>query len=200
MPDDTRFDLSALTRAADDLISVRRVFGEPYEHDGTLVVPVAKAMGSHAVADASGDARLGLRRGGHGSGHGGGHGGGHGRADSPGGAVDATGQQAATTDELPEQAGDGGSGSPAGPPRGPWPGHPRPARPFGGARPAGRGGGQADAGAFAARVKPLGVYVITRDGVRWQPALDLNRVILGGQVLGAVSVVALSWVLHRRRR
>jgi uncharacterized spore protein YtfJ len=192
MPDDTRFDLSALTRAADDLISVRRVFGEPYEHEGTLVVPVAKAMGSHAVADAFGDARLGLRRGG--------HGGGHGRADAPGGAVGATGPEAATTDELPEQAGDGGSGSPAGPPRGPWPGHLHPARPFGGARPAGRGGGQADAGAFAARVKPLGVYVISRDGVRWQPALDLNRVILGGQVLGAVSVVALSWVLHRRRR
>jgi uncharacterized spore protein YtfJ len=192
MPDDTRFDLSALTRAADDLISVRRVFGEPYEHEGTLVVPVAKVMGSHAVADAYGDARLGLRRGG--------PGGGHGRADAAGGAADAAGPEATVPDELPEQAGDGGSGSPAGPPRGPWTGHHRPARPFGGARPSGRGGGQADAGAFAARVKPLGVYVITRDGVRWQPALDLNRVILGGQVLGAVSVVALSWVLHRKRR
>jgi uncharacterized protein (TIGR03382 family) len=43
------------------------------------------------------------------------------------------------------------------------------------------------------------VYVVDDEGVHWHPALDLNRVILGGQVVGAVSVLALAWVLHRRR-
>ncbi|VTR78609.1 hypothetical protein [Cellulomonas hominis] len=191
MPDDSRLDLSALTRAADDLLSVRRVFGEPYEHEGTLVVPVAKVMGGHAAADAHGDARLGLRRGARGG------------AAGPGGAPEPTAPAAEVpADDLPEQAGDGGSGAPAGSPegaaRGLW--HGRPGHGLGGARPSGRGGAQADAGAFAARVKPLGVYVIAADGVRWQPALDLNRVILGGQIVGAVSVLALSWALRRRRR
>lgn len=68
MTDETHPDLPGLTRAASDIISVRRVFGEPYELGGTLVVPVAKVMGWHGVAGAHADARLGVRggRGGHG--------------------------------------------------------------------------------------------------------------------------------------
>ena len=41
MTDETHPDLPGLTRAASDIISVRRGFGEPYEHGSTLVVPVA---------------------------------------------------------------------------------------------------------------------------------------------------------------
>jgi large subunit ribosomal protein L35 len=65
MTDETHPDLPDLTRAASDLISVRRVFGEPYQHGSTLVVPVAKVMGWHGVAGAHADARVGIR-GGHG--------------------------------------------------------------------------------------------------------------------------------------
>ena len=39
------FDPSAMTRAASDSMSVRRVFGEAYAHNGTWVVPVAKLVG-----------------------------------------------------------------------------------------------------------------------------------------------------------
>ncbi|MCC2316264.1 hypothetical protein [Cellulomonas xiejunii] len=39
------FDTSGLTRAASDTFTVRRVFGEPYERDGLLVVPVARVAG-----------------------------------------------------------------------------------------------------------------------------------------------------------
>lgn len=178
MSDETHPDLSALTRAASDIFSVQRVFGEAYERDGTLVVPVAKLVGSHGVAGAHADARLGIRRGEGGTGPEG--------ADAP--------PPAPAPDAPPADTG------------GPWhrgpgrgPGGRGPQWPFGTGRPSGRSGGHADSGGYAGRVKPLGVYVITGDGVRWQPALDLNRVILGGQVLGAVSVLALSWALRRRR-
>ncbi|QCB93869.1 spore germination protein GerW family protein [Cellulomonas shaoxiangyii] len=40
------FDPAALLRAAADTLSVRRAFGEAYEHDGVLVVPVARVSGA----------------------------------------------------------------------------------------------------------------------------------------------------------
>src|SRR5690349_8219984 len=49
----------------------------------------------------------------------------------------------------------------------------------GGERPEGSGSG----GGFGLGASPAGAYVITDGTVRWQPALDLNRVILGAQVL-----------------
>lgn len=51
----------------------------------------------------------------------------------------------------------------------------------------GDGGG----GGYAARVKPLGVYVIDDAGVRWRPAIDVNRIVLGGQIVGAVALGVL---------
>lgn len=241
MTDETHPDLPGLTRAASDIISVRRVFGEPYEHGSTLVVPVAKVLGWHGVAGAHADARVGIR-----GGHGGpgsatpGTGAGGGSADGAGGSADAaedSGHGAHAEAPAPEddpwaQSGPGaptgtvggagwapgGPGEPGGP-GGPvaWagpeggrrnggPGHGGrlpflrgPLWPFGTGRPGGRGVGAADAGGYATRVKPLGVFVIDESGAQWQPALDLNRIILGGQVVGAVATVALAWALRRRR-
>ncbi|WNB84831.1 spore germination protein GerW family protein [Cellulomonas sp. ATA003] len=61
--------------------------------------------------------------------------------------------------------------------------------------PAGEGGG----GGFGVRVRPVGVYVVDDAGVHWRPALDLNRVVLGGQVAGTLIAMALAWALGRRR-
>ena len=60
----------------------------------------------------------------------------------------------------------------------------------------GTGGG----GGFGVRAKPVGVYVVRDGQVSWQPALDLSKVILGGQILGAVTVLALARALRKRRR
>lgn len=46
------------------------------------------------------------------------------------------------------------------------------------------------------RASPAGTYVIKASEVRWQPALDLNRVILGGQVI----IVALLVVQEITKR
>lgn len=61
-------------------------------------------------------------------------------------------------------------------------------------------GGTGGGGGFGVRAKPVGVYQIRDGQVTWQPAMDLTRVILGGQALGAVTVLALAWALRRRRR
>jgi uncharacterized spore protein YtfJ len=57
----------------------------------------------------------------------------------------------------------------------------------------GEGGG----GGFGMLAKPAGVFVVRDGSVQWQPALDVNRLALGGQILVAVAVLA--WAFRRRR-
>jgi uncharacterized spore protein YtfJ len=102
---------------ARDTITVKRVFGEPYEQDGVTIIPVA------AVAGGAG----------------------------------------------------GGSGSES---------QPNP----------GTGGG------FGVSARPVGVYLIKEGQVRWEPALDLNRVILGGQIVVAIVLLTLRSILMARAR
>lgn len=126
------FDPASLTNAANDTFTVRRVFGEAYERNGTLVIPVARLWG------------------GTGSGSGGGE------AGAP--ASDAETARAGVQE--------------------------------------GHGGG----GGYGVHVKAVGVFVVDETGAHWQPALDLNRVILGGQVVLAavLSTFALAWAIKRR--
>jgi uncharacterized spore protein YtfJ len=60
----------------------------------------------------------------------------------------------------------------------------------------GRGGPGSDAdgsvgGGFGVRATPAGVYVIDQGRVRWEPALNLNAVILGGQIVAIVLLLVL---------
>ena len=87
---------------ARDVVTVRRVYGEPYQEEGVTVIPAAHVMG-------------------------GGGGGG-------------------------DTEGNGGAG-------------------------------------FGVVARPAGAWIIKDGEVRWRPALDLNRVILGGQVLGIVALL-----------
>jgi uncharacterized spore protein YtfJ len=100
-------DVQQLIDSARDTLTVKRVFGDPYERNGVTVVPVARVQG----------------------------GGGGGQGDSPDGK--------------------------------------------------GFGGG----GGLTAR--PAGVFVLTGEQVRWQPAVDVNRIVLGAQVVAVVAL--LTW-------
>jgi uncharacterized spore protein YtfJ len=93
-------DIQELLAQAKDAITVKRVYGEPLEKDGAMIVPVAAVRG------------------------GGGGGSGEGRPGE-------------------------GSGSGSG---------------------------------FGLTARPVGVYVVKDGQVSWQPAFDVNRVILGGQI------------------
>ncbi len=106
-------DIEQLLSQATNTVTVKRVYGEPIEKDGALVIPVAKLIG--------------------GSG--------------------------------------GGTGT--------------------------REGESGTGGGMGFRASPVGVYV-WQDGVlRWQPALDVNRIILGGQIV-AVAILLIVRSLVRR--
>ncbi|MGN8246435.1 spore germination protein GerW family protein [Cellulomonas soli] len=131
MSDSPRFDPTSIVRAASDTLSVRRVFGEAYERDGVLVIPVAKVMGATGSGGGVGEHR-------------------------PESETAVAGQ------DGPVSEGEGGGGG------------------------------------FGIRVRPVGVYVVDEHGTHWRPTLDLNRVILGGQIVGAIAISVLGTVCALR--
>jgi uncharacterized spore protein YtfJ len=109
---------------ARDTLTVRRVFGEPIERDGLLVVPVA------AVAGGAG----------------------------------------------------AGSGEEGGPAESPAAAH------------GGIGGG------WGGSTRGIGVFVIGDGQVRWEPAVDVTRLIVGSQVALIVGLLVLRSIVRARRR
>lgn len=99
---------------AGQALSVKRVFGEPYEKDGMTVIPVARFGGGGGLGEGNKEGERG-------------HGGG-----------------------------------------------------------------------FGLGARPAGMYVIGGGKVRWQPAVDVNRVIWGGQLLGIVIALVVRAVLRAR--
>ena len=65
----------------------------------------------------------------------------------------------------------------------------------------GAGGGgnegepQAGGGGFGVSSRPVGAFVIKGGEVSWQPALDLNRLILMGQVVAIVALLTLRTIV-----
>jgi uncharacterized spore protein YtfJ len=66
--------------------------------------------------------------------------------------------------------------------------------------PEGPSAGSGEGGGFGLRAKPAGAFVIKQGKVRWQPALDVNRLVLGGQAVAFTALlVARSVILGRAR-
>src|ERR687895_1693267 len=107
-------DVQEVMKEARDAITVRRVFGEPYEKNGITVIPAAAVRGG---------------------------------------------------------AGGGGGEGPAG---------------------EGRGEGTG----FGLSAKPAGAYVIKGETVQWQPAVDVNRIVLGAQLVAVVALLPVRAVLR----
>ena len=59
----------------------------------------------------------------------------------------------------------------------------------GGSGPGGGAEGEGSGAGFGISSRPVGAFVIKNGAVSWRPAVDVNRIILGGQVV--VVVVAL---------
>jgi uncharacterized spore protein YtfJ len=59
---------------------------------------------------------------------------------------------------------------------------------------------QAGAGAgFGLMSKPVGVFVVKDGEVTWRPAVDINKIILGGQLVVLVGLFVLRGILKARR-
>ena len=71
----------------------------------------------------------------------------------------------------------------------------------GGSGTSGEGEGETSSGSgggFGVRAVPAGVYVIRGAEVSWQPALDVNRVILGGQLVAIVLLLTVRAIVKAR--
>ena len=60
--------------------------------------------------------------------------------------------------------------------------------------------GHGEGGGFGVTAKPAGVYVIKGDSVRWQPAVDVNRVILGAQLVTLLALLTARTAIRVRGR
>ncbi len=114
-------DTSLLFSGFDSSLATRRVFGDPIERDGVIVIPAAKV--------------------------GGGGGGGEGT---------------------------GGRGE--------------------------RAQGQGSGLGFGLSARPVGAFVLDRGKLRWKPAVDVNRVVLGAQLVGIAAFWALGSFFRLRAR
>lgn len=103
---------------ARDAITVKRVFGEPYEKNGVTVIPVANVRGGAGGGDGEG----------------------------PGGE---------------------GKGSGSG---------------------------------FGLSGRPVGAFLIRGDELTWRPAVDLNRIVLGGQIVAIVALLAMRAIVRARAK
>jgi uncharacterized spore protein YtfJ len=103
---------------ARDTLTVKRVFGDPYEKNGVTVIPAARVQGG---------------------------------------------------------AGGGGGEGPEG---------------------QGKGSGSG----FGVNARPVGAFLIEGDVVTWRPAVDLNKVILGAQVVAVVALLTIRAVVKARAK
>jgi uncharacterized spore protein YtfJ len=101
---------------ARDALTVKRVYGDPYEKDGVTVIPAARVQGG---------------------------------------------------------AGGGGGEDPA-------------------------GGGRGSGSGFGMSARPAGAFLIRGGEVTWRPAVDVNRIVLGGQVVAIVLLLTVRSVLRKR--
>lgn len=63
----------------------------------------------------------------------------------------------------------------------------------------GGGGKGADEGGagFGLAARPAGVYVIRDGDARWRPAIDVNRIVLGGQLVAVAAILTFGPILRR---
>lgn len=69
----------------------------------------------------------------------------------------------------------------------------------------GAGGGQGDSadgkgwgGGAGMAAHPSGMFVIVGDRVRWEPALDINRIVVGAQIVAVVGLLTVRSIVKAR--
>ncbi|MEU7904944.1 spore germination protein GerW family protein [Actinoplanes sp. NPDC049118] len=78
----------------------------------------------------------------------------------------------------------------------------------GGGAGGGSGSGQEDegrqgrgmGGGFGTATKPLGVFVLKDNEVSWRPVVDVNRIVLGGQLVAVAALLVVRALIKRRAR
>jgi uncharacterized spore protein YtfJ len=115
-------DVQDVIAQARDAITVKRVYGDPYEKNGITVIPAARV--------------------------GGGAGGGGGEGEGPGG----------------------------------------------------EGSGKGSGSGFGISARPAGAYIIRGEDVRWQPAIDANKIVIGAQLVAIAALLTIRSVFKARAK
>jgi uncharacterized spore protein YtfJ len=68
----------------------------------------------------------------------------------------------------------------------------------GGEGPSGEGSGSG--GGFGVNARPVGMYLIRGDELIWRPAVDVNRVVLGAQVVAVVALLTARSIVKSRAK
>ena len=62
------------------------------------------------------------------------------------------------------------------------------------------GKGEGSGGGFGVTARPAGAYVVRDGAVSWRPAIDINRVVLGGQIVAIVALLTLRTIVKVRAK
>lgn len=58
--------------------------------------------------------------------------------------------------------------------------------------------GKGSGGGVGMMAKPLGVFVVKERNVRWRPAIDVNKVVLGGQIVAVIALLTVRAIARAR--
>lgn len=58
--------------------------------------------------------------------------------------------------------------------------------------------GKGSGGGLGMMAKPLGVFVVKERNVRWRPAIDVNKVVLGGQIVAGIALLTVRAIAKAR--
>ncbi|WP_243791618.1 hypothetical protein [Saccharopolyspora gloriosae] len=60
-------------------------------------------------------------------------------------------------------------------------------------------GKRGSGGGVGVVARPVGAWAVTSEGAVWHPAVNVNRIVLGGQAAAAVVLVAAAIAFRRKR-
>ncbi|MEV6299958.1 spore germination protein GerW family protein [Actinoplanes sp. NPDC051861] len=60
--------------------------------------------------------------------------------------------------------------------------------------------GEGSGGGFGFSARPAGVFVLRNGEVTWKPAVDVNKIVMGGQLVLITALLVARSVIRRRRR
>jgi uncharacterized spore protein YtfJ len=70
----------------------------------------------------------------------------------------------------------------------------------GGEDPQGRGQARGSGSGFGVNARPVGAFIIRGGELSWRPAVDVNRIILGGQVVAVVALLTIRAIIKARAK
>jgi uncharacterized spore protein YtfJ len=63
-----------------------------------------------------------------------------------------------------------------------------------------QGQGKGSGSGYALTARPVGAFIVRNGELRWQPAVDVNRIVLGGQVVAIVALLTVRAIIKARAK